>query len=191
MDKAIFARDFYRSCITKGKLAINPENPDATPEYTHLTFDFAQQATIPHHARQVGALYFKVPRRIQIFDVANEAVPCQYNYLVDENETIGIDGSECHGPNAVITMLHHHVEKHCKPSPHLGLHADNCAGQNKNLSVLAYCTWRVIVGLNVTIQLDFMRVGHTRCFVDAGFGLLKQKYRKGRCRYCRPALHSD
>ena len=178
MDKAIFARDFYRSCITKGKLAINLENPDATPEYTHLTFDFAQQATIPHHARQVGALYFKVPRRIQIFGVANEAVPCQYNYLVDENETIGIDGSKCHGPNAVITMLHHHLEKHCKPSPHLGLHADNCVGQNKNRSVLAYCAWRVIVGLNVTIQLDFMRVGHTRCFVDAGFGLLKQKYRK-------------
>ena len=35
-----------------------------------------------------------------------------------------------------------------------------------------------MVGLNMCIELDYMRVGHTRCFVDAGFGLLKQKYRK-------------
>ena len=42
---------------------------------------------------------------------------------------------------------------------------------------MAYLAWR-IVGLNDEIQLDFMRVGHTRCFVDAGFGLLKEKYRK-------------
>ena len=35
-----------------------------------------------------------------------------------------------------------------------------------------------MVGLNMRIELDFMRVGHTRCFVDTGFGLLKQKYRK-------------
>ena len=27
-------------------------------------------------------------------------------------------------------------------------------------------------------EVDFMRVGHTRCFVDAGFGLLRQMYRK-------------
>ena len=60
----------------------------------------------------------------------------------------------------------------------LGLHADNCCGQNKNKTVLGYLAWRVILGLNDEIELDFMRVGHTRCFVDAGFGLLKQEYRK-------------
>ena len=41
---------------------------------------------------------------------------------------------------------------------------------------MAYLAWRVVVGLNLAIQIDFMRVGHTRCFVDAGSGLLKQKY---------------
>ena len=43
---------------------------------------------------------------------------------------------------------------------------------------MAYLAWRIFVGLTDEIQLDFMRVGHTRCFVDTGFGLLKQKYRK-------------
>lgn len=31
--------------------------------YGHVTFDFAQQTTTPYHARQVGFLYFKVPRK--------------------------------------------------------------------------------------------------------------------------------
>ena len=34
------------------------------------------------------------------------------------------------------------------------------------------------MGLNDAIDLMFMRVGHTRCFVDERFGLVKQKYRK-------------
>ena len=40
-------------------------------------------------------------------------------------------------------------------------------------------SWRTLVGLSNEIQINFMRVGHTRLFVDAGFGFLKQKYRRG------------
>ena len=178
MNKAVDARDFYRSCIARAKLALHHDDPDHVPEYMHLTFDFAQQATVPYHARQVGALYFRVPRRIQIFGIANEAKPVQRNYLIDENETIGADGSKAHGPNAVVSMLHFHLQTYAPASPILGLHADNCCGQNKNKTMLAYLAWRIITGLNTEIQLDFMRVGHTRCFVDAGFGLLKQRYRR-------------
>jgi hypothetical protein len=36
-----------------------------------------------------------------------EGVGEQYNYLVKENRTIGVDGSQSYGPNTVITMLHH------------------------------------------------------------------------------------
>ena len=178
MTKAIDSRDFYRSCIARAKLAHHHEVADHVPDYTHLTFYFAQQATIPHHGRQVGALYFRVPFRIQIFGIANEAQPIQRKYLVDEHQTIGSDGSKAHGPNSVLSMLHYHLQTHTRPSPSLGLHADNCCGQNKSKTVMAYLAWRILVGLNAEIQLDFMRVGHTRCFVDAGFGLLKQKYRR-------------
>ena len=81
-------------------------------------------------------------------------------------------------PNSVISMLHHYVKNKTKKADILGLHAGNCCGQNKNKSDIVYLAWRVMVGLNMRIELDFMRVGHTRCFVDAGFGLLKQKFRK-------------
>ena len=125
MTKAINARDFQRSCITRAKLGIHHDDPTHIPFYTHLTFDLAQQVTLPYHARQVGALYFRVPRRIQLFGIANEGLPLQQNYLIDEHQTIGCNGSKAHGPNSVVSMLHHHLETHAPSSPTLGLHADN------------------------------------------------------------------
>ena len=107
-------------------------------------FRLARQASSSHHGRQVGALYFRVPQRIQIFGVASEGVPEQYNYLVDGHQTIGKDASKSHGPNAVVNMLQRHLETHTKASTSLGLNAGNCCGQNKNKTVMAYLSWRTI-----------------------------------------------
>ena len=38
--------------------------------------------------------------------------------------------------------------------------------------------WRILVGLNSSITLSFLPVGHTEFAPDWCFGLLKQKYRK-------------
>ena len=175
---ATAARDEYRNCIQRAKDAIAAVEPFDTPAYEHFTFDFAQQATIPHHAREVGALYFKVPRRIQIFGIAAEAIPEQVNYIFDEHQSIGKDGGKSHGPNAVVSMIHNYLQGLSRGAQVIGLHCDNCCGQNKNRTMIAYLCWRTILGLNTAIELRFMRVGHTRCFVDGGFGFLKQKYRK-------------
>ena len=61
------------------------EADGAVPEFMHLTFEFVQQATCPHHAHQAGPLYFRIPRRIQIFGIAYEAGLEQLNYLVDKH----------------------------------------------------------------------------------------------------------
>ena len=37
--------------------------------------------------------------------------------------------------------------------------------------------WRVLVGLNITITLSFLPVGHTKFSPDWCFGLFKQKFR--------------
>ena len=120
----------------------------------------------------------KYPGEFRLFGIAAEALPLQTNYLFDEHECIGKDASKCHGPNSVLSMLHDHLQSHCLRVPSLGLHCDNCCGQDKNRTVVAYLSWRTIVGLNTDINLCFMRVGHTRCFVDGGFGFIKQRYRK-------------
>ena len=103
------------------------------------------------------------------------------NHLLGENDTIGEDGKKSHNPNTVVSLLHHffycygHGEKECF------LHADNCARQNKNKTVLAYLAWRCLKGLHERISLSFMIAGHTRCRVDGCFGLLKRKYRRSDC----------
>lgn len=42
---------------------------------------------------------------------------------------------------------------------------------------MAQMSWRILAGLEDTITVSFMEVGHTRCAVDGGFGLAKKKYR--------------
>ncbi|XP_062575096.1 uncharacterized protein LOC134237029 [Saccostrea cucullata] len=159
-----------------------PSIPCSSP-YTkvHYTFDFSQQMFIPHHARQMGPLYFLVPRKVQLFGVRVDGVPRQYNYLINENETIGENGSKTHGPNAVISMLHHALLNFGFGEINCVIHADNCAGQNKNRYVLAYFCWRVLLGLHQQITFMMQIPGHARCLVDSSFAHIKRLYRRTDC----------
>lgn len=78
-------------------------------------------------------------------------------------------------------MLHHVLESqkiNNAPgafSGHLRIHADNCAGQNKNRYVLWYLCWRVLIGLNNSIELCFLIAGHTKNVCDGAFGHVKRR----------------
>ena len=168
MNKAYSSRDYYNSCIINAKQG----------KSKHLIFDFAEQLTIPSTTRQVGPMYFKVGRRIQLFGICDTSLPRQANYLFDEHQTIGPDGKKSHGPNCVISMLHHYLNSCQEDIPKLVLHADNCCAQNKNKSVVAYLSWRMIQGLHKELEYVFMEAGHTRSLVDGCFGLIKMKYRR-------------
>ena len=167
-------RNFYLGSIKKAQEQLQL----ASPEYGHYTFNFAQMLQLPYHARQVGPLYFKVPLKAQLFGICKDSTNTQINYLFDESQSIGVNGSNAHGPNSVVSMLHHFFENHSGHEPECHLHADNCVGKNKNRTVVGYLSWRVATGLNTKITLSFMLVGHTRCFVDGNFGLLKKFYRR-------------
>ena len=129
-------------------LLLLPKDATNPADYGHYTFDFAQQLQVPYHARQVGPLYFKVPLKVQLFGICNGATKNQVNYLFDELPSIGANGTCAHGPNSVISMLHHFFENHSAHEPTCHLHADNCVGQNKNRAVVGYLAWRVIKGLH-------------------------------------------
>ena len=45
---------------------------------------------------------------------------------------------------------------------------------------MQYLAWRVLTGLNKTITLSFLIVGHTKFSTDWCFGLFKQQYRRTR-----------
>ena len=77
-------------------------------------------------------------------------------------------------------MLHHFLATHNFGEANLHLHADNCSGQNKNRYVMQYLAWLVLSGLNRSITLSFLIVGHTKFSPDWCFGLFKQAYRRTR-----------
>ena len=77
----------------------------------------------------------------------------------------------------MISLIHHYVQTHGVKAVNMKLHADNCIGQNKNNAMIQYLMWRVIAGLNETVELSFMLVGHTKFAQDRFFGLFKRLFR--------------
>ena len=146
--------------------------PGSGPACVHYSFDFAQQVHYPHNPLQPGPMYFKTARKCAIFGVCCEGLPRQINYLIDEASDTG------KGANTVVSLVHHFLTHHALGETRLHLHADNCAGQNKNNTFLQYCAWRVLSGLHESITMSFMLVGHTKFSPDWCFGLLKQRFRR-------------
>ncbi|XP_052059174.1 uncharacterized protein LOC127699838 [Mytilus californianus] len=70
------------------------------------------------------------------------------------------DGSLIHGPNTVISMLHHSLTNYGYGEGECGLHADNRGGQNKYKYVIAYLCWRVMAKLHSTINYIMQIPGH-------------------------------
>lgn len=166
INQARAERDYYRDqCHT----------PVNNPKCVHLSFDYAQQVHYPFNCQQIGPAYFKTPRKCHIFGVSDEARAQQVNYLIDEADTVG------KGANSVICMMHHYMDFHVNPSAkhetHL-LHADNCAGQNKNNANLHYWLWRTVIGLSSEVEISFMMAGHTKFSPDRFFGLMKRQYNR-------------
>ena len=57
-------------------------------------------------------MYFKVGRKVQLFGICCDSNNIQVDYLVDESETIGKNGTKSHGANSVISMLDHYFNTH-------------------------------------------------------------------------------
>jgi hypothetical protein len=49
----------------------------------HYSWDYAQQVHFPHHAQQVGPIYFKTPRKCNVFGLCSEGSGnCPYHWLL-------------------------------------------------------------------------------------------------------------
>ena len=115
----------YKACIKRAK---ESRGSGEVGPYVHYTFDFSQNVCLPHHSRQMGPAYFATLRKVQVFDFRIDGVPRQLNFLIDEHETIGSDGTLTHGPNAVISMIHWAMETYHTGETNGTIHADNCPG---------------------------------------------------------------
>ncbi|EDN68038.1 conserved hypothetical protein [Beggiatoa sp. PS] len=146
--------------------------PNSRNMMQHYSWDFAQQLLYPYEDQQVGHIYFKTPRKAQLFGICCEGIPRQTNYLIDETDFPDKDA------NTVISILDHFFAYHGLGEKYACLTADNCVGQNKNNAVLHYLLYRVLAGLHDNIELSFMIVGHTKFAPDGYFGLIRKHYRR-------------
>jgi hypothetical protein len=76
-------------------------------------------------------LYFQTLRKVHIFSVRSDGEPKQLNFLIDEDETIGIDWTCVNGPDSAL-------ENHNSGETPFTIHAVNCCGQDKNQFVMGY-----------------------------------------------------
>lgn len=158
---------------TRGTITDNVEvkanSQDIVMSYS---WDFAQQLQYPFEEQQVGPIFFKTPRRAQLFGVSCEGSGCQVNYLIDEADFLEKNA------NTVISLLDHFFSNYALGEMSAYLTADNCVGQNKNNALIHYLMYRVLSGLHTNIEMSFLIVGHTKFSPDSHFGLIKQRYRR-------------
>ena len=138
----------------------------------HISSDFAQQVHIPNLPDQPGPIYFLTPYKIGLFGIHNEAMGIQVNNVIPECTITG------KGANSVVSMVHNYLSHYTLGESVLYIHANNCVGQNKNNIVMQYLCWRVLCGFNKVIKIMFLPVGNTKFAPDAGFGMIKAKFRR-------------
>jgi hypothetical protein len=152
----------------------SPVEANSVDTMMHYSWDFAQQFHYPFEDQQVGPIYFKTPRRAQLFGVCCEGIPRQINYLIDEADFLEKNA------NTVISLLDHFFENYGFGEKMMYLTADNCVGQNKNNALMQYLMYRVLTGLHNNIEMSFLVVGHTKFSPDGYFGLIRQRYRRSK-----------
>jgi hypothetical protein len=165
------ANEHYRKLREKEHLT-TPCKPNSRNIMSHYSWDFAQQLNYPFEDQQVGPIFFKTPRKAHLFGICSEGIPCQHNYLIDEEHFLEKNA------NTVISLLDHFFTHYGLGEKWVHLTADNCVGQNKNNALLQYLMYRVMTGLHEKIELSFLIVGHTKFSPDGYFGLIKRHYRR-------------
>ncbi|XP_052237784.1 uncharacterized protein LOC127849102 [Dreissena polymorpha] len=113
----------------------------------HYSWDFAQNVHFPHHAQQVGPIYFCSPRKCHVFGMCAEGSGKQVFYLIDEAE-LPEKGAE-----SVVSLAHHHFQHFGVGEKHAEIHFDNAVGQNKNHTVIWYAMWRTLTDNRLRLRL--------------------------------------
>ncbi|XP_062584977.1 uncharacterized protein LOC134246611 [Saccostrea cucullata] len=94
--QAKLQRDYYRhQCTTSKEAFVSlPEKckqtrnaPCSVDMEMHYSWDYAQQVHFPHHAQQVGPIFFKTPQKCNVFGVCCESsglhIIVEYSMMVE------------------------------------------------------------------------------------------------------------
>ena len=158
----------------------NPKHHEDTKRC--IVMDFSQNISLPQvGASQPGKTYYMSPLRVFVFGIVNCGPPGGelYSYVYHE-------GQAHKGGDNVASMMMLFLEEMdwlgdpsadgYKKGKELTIIMDNCAGQNKNNTVLRLANLIVEAGYFETVNMIFYVVGHTKNACDRWFNTLKARY---------------
>ncbi|RGB23822.1 hypothetical protein C1646_773957 [Rhizophagus diaphanus] len=148
----------------------------------HITYDWAQNVHVPYSPQQIGTLFFKSSRKVNLFGVCNTGnFPHteQTNYVIDEGE-MPDDGKQEKRVNCTISLIWNAIQKYNCGEKKLVITCDNCIGQNKNNYFLFFYSWLIDRGMYEEVEMNFMIPGYTKFICDSCFGLIKIFYQKSK-----------
>lgn len=140
-------------------------------------FDYAQNLALPK--LNVNSQYYKRQLNLYVFNIHcfNEEKSKFYCFL------------ECEGgknANSVCSFLYDCVSRNLETKPdseNIIFLSDSCGGQNKNKTVIRFCSW-LSAKSNKKITHIFPIRGHSYCQCDRNFGnygtILKKKQKKSK-----------
>ena len=133
---------------------------------------------------QPGCTYYYSPLSVYNLGVVNHAHEYQ-NGVIKEHMYAHVyhEGVAKKGANNVASLIlktlrQLNLLRDNSVGGELNIVFDNCAGQNKNNTVLKMAAWIQQMGFFRTVNFVFLIVGHTKNAADRLFNSLKTEYRK-------------
>ena len=166
-------RKDLKALVADGSRSQNLGCPDI-----HCTFDYAQDILLPYFHEQPGQLYFLSRYKLSLFGIACETVRHTKLFVIPEGK-YGTNKTTVKCPSCVVSLLYFFLEHYAPVGGTIHFHADNCPGQNKNRTVVAFMCWLVVTKRLKEVTLNFEIPGHTKNQCDAAFGTAKQSMRRG------------
>jgi len=145
------------------------------PKTLHLSFDFAEAVRLPQFTDQPSAFFFHSGLKIDLFGVAIDTEGYQHTFVLPEGHWPTQKGANC-----ILSMIWHVLtHESFNDVEKLILNGDNCSGQGKNRYFMWFCSWLPMVRKKLKeVEVTYGKVGHTRMFPDACFGLIKRAVKK-------------
>jgi hypothetical protein len=140
--------------------------------YMSIIMDGAEPFSLPqtHPFPKAWIRAYRLP--VHCYGIKNHGIDRPYIYLSG--------GQWSQDPNFVISILYVHIKAiflQNKALPKiLFLQVDNCARENKNRFLLAFCSLLLMWNLFTEITISFLPVGHTHEDIDQTFSIISRKY---------------
>lgn len=129
-----------------------------------LEFDYAQNLSLPK--LNINSHYYKRILNLYVFNI----------HCFNDNDSKMFTFLECDGKkdsNSVASFLEVFIKKKLVDNPtykNVILFSDSAGGQNKNLTIVKFCTWLAQTYKIEVVQIFPVR-GHSYCQCDRNFGL--------------------